>query len=201
MCDTTARTRMGQTQTASSKAESYTWGVEIECFLPQSKVQELGISVGSYHQRISASPPLPSGLDRGPRRQPAHRPARLRRGRDRQPDPEGPGGHRAGEGSLPHPSVARGGRQSYGGRAHTHRSTERRRKRLHRGRGMGRQASLPDRDARDGAVRQHWKPPPREWKLRPQREAPAAGGRQGAQGTGCCCQGRVTPAVVAGGGA
>jgi hypothetical protein len=38
---------MGQMQTASSKAESYTWGIEIECFLPQSKVQELGISVGS----------------------------------------------------------------------------------------------------------------------------------------------------------
>ncbi len=47
---------MGQTQTVSSTAESYTWRVEIECFLPQSKVQELGINIGSYHHRY----PLPA---------------------------------------------------------------------------------------------------------------------------------------------
>jgi hypothetical protein len=52
---------MGQTQTASSKAESYTWGVEIECFLPQSKVQELGISVGSYHHGHPLPAPFPQG--------------------------------------------------------------------------------------------------------------------------------------------
>jgi len=52
---------MGQTQTASSKAESYTWGVEIECFLPQSKVQELGISIGSYHHGYPLPHPFPQG--------------------------------------------------------------------------------------------------------------------------------------------
>jgi len=52
---------MGQTQTASSKAGSYTWGIEIECFLPQSKVQELGISVGSYHQGHPLPAPFPQG--------------------------------------------------------------------------------------------------------------------------------------------
>ena len=41
---------MGRTQTTSSNAESYTWGIESECFLPQGKVQELGISIGSCHQ-------------------------------------------------------------------------------------------------------------------------------------------------------
>ena len=52
---------MGQTQTTSSKAESYTWGIEIECFLPQSKVQELGISVGSYHHGHPLPGPFPQG--------------------------------------------------------------------------------------------------------------------------------------------
>ncbi len=52
---------MGQTQTASSKAESYTWGIEIECFLPQSKVQELGISIGSYHHGHPLPAPFPQG--------------------------------------------------------------------------------------------------------------------------------------------
>jgi len=33
---------------AAKRRASYTWGIEIECFLPHSKVQELGISVGSY---------------------------------------------------------------------------------------------------------------------------------------------------------
>ena len=28
MCDTKERTKMGQTQTTSSKAESYTWGID-----------------------------------------------------------------------------------------------------------------------------------------------------------------------------
>jgi hypothetical protein len=39
---------MGQTQTQSTRAESYTWGIEIECFLPQRAINELGISIGSY---------------------------------------------------------------------------------------------------------------------------------------------------------
>jgi hypothetical protein len=37
MCDTKEKTRMGQTQTTSNKAESYTWGIEIECFLPNAR--------------------------------------------------------------------------------------------------------------------------------------------------------------------
>jgi len=52
---------MGQTQTTSSKAESYTWGIEIECFLPRSKVQELGISIGSYHRGHPLPAPFPQG--------------------------------------------------------------------------------------------------------------------------------------------
>jgi len=36
---------MGQTQTQSSRAGTYTWRIEIECILPQGKVQELGSSV------------------------------------------------------------------------------------------------------------------------------------------------------------
>jgi len=52
---------MGQTQTTSSRAETYTWGVEIECFLPQNKVQELGISVGSYHHGHPLPYPFPQG--------------------------------------------------------------------------------------------------------------------------------------------
>ncbi len=50
---------MGQTQTTSSKAETYTWGCELEVFLPQSKVQELGISIGSYHQGYPLPHPFP----------------------------------------------------------------------------------------------------------------------------------------------
>jgi len=52
---------MHQTQTGSSKAESYTWGCEVECFFPQRKVQELGISIGSYHH----GHPLPSPFAQG----------------------------------------------------------------------------------------------------------------------------------------
>jgi hypothetical protein len=52
---------MAQTQITSSKAETYTWGVEIECFLPQSKIQELGMSVGSYHHRSALPYPFPQG--------------------------------------------------------------------------------------------------------------------------------------------
>ena len=52
---------MGQTQTTSSKAESYAWGVEIECFLPQAKVEELGIRIGAYHQGHPLPSPFPQG--------------------------------------------------------------------------------------------------------------------------------------------
>jgi hypothetical protein len=39
---------MKQSQVASSKAEGYTWGVEIECFLPQDTISDLRISIGAY---------------------------------------------------------------------------------------------------------------------------------------------------------
>ena len=52
---------MGQTPTTSSKAESYTWGTEIECFLPESKVQELGISIGSCRRGRRAARPSAGG--------------------------------------------------------------------------------------------------------------------------------------------
>jgi len=41
--------------------ETYTWGAEVKCFLPQSKVQELGISVGSYYHGHPLPYPLPQG--------------------------------------------------------------------------------------------------------------------------------------------
>ena len=52
---------MNQTQTPSRRAETYTWGVEIECFLPQSKVHELDISIGSYHHGHPLPAPFPQG--------------------------------------------------------------------------------------------------------------------------------------------
>jgi len=47
---------MAQTQITSSKPETYRWGVEIECFLRERAMNELGISIGSYHH----DHPLPS---------------------------------------------------------------------------------------------------------------------------------------------
>ncbi len=52
---------MNQTQTASRKAETYTWGIEIECFLPQSNIQGLGIQIGSYHHGYPLPAPFPQG--------------------------------------------------------------------------------------------------------------------------------------------
>ena len=52
---------MKQMQMPSSRAETYTWGIEIECFLPHSKVQELGISIGAYHHGHPLPAPFPQG--------------------------------------------------------------------------------------------------------------------------------------------
>jgi hypothetical protein len=52
---------MRQTQTPSTKAEAYTWGVEIECFLPQRAISDLGIIVGSYHHGHPLPAPFPAG--------------------------------------------------------------------------------------------------------------------------------------------
>jgi len=47
--------QMAQTQATSNKAETYRWGVEIECFLPQTKVQELGISIQPSHPSAASA--------------------------------------------------------------------------------------------------------------------------------------------------
>ncbi len=52
---------MGQSQTQSSKAESYTWGIEIECFLPEAAIQQYGISIGTYHHGHPLPHPFPQG--------------------------------------------------------------------------------------------------------------------------------------------
>jgi hypothetical protein len=52
---------MAQTQTASSKAETYRWGCEIECFLPDQAINELRISIGSYHHGHPLPAPFPQG--------------------------------------------------------------------------------------------------------------------------------------------
>lgn len=52
---------MAQRQTKSTKAESYRWGVEIECFLPTQKIEELRISIGGYHHGRALPSPFPQG--------------------------------------------------------------------------------------------------------------------------------------------
>jgi len=52
---------MGQTQAGSSKAEAYTFGVEVECLLPRDAIQRLGIQVGSYHHGYPLPSPFPAG--------------------------------------------------------------------------------------------------------------------------------------------
>jgi hypothetical protein len=59
-----ARQKMAQTQIASSKAETYRWGCEIERFLSDQAIRELGISIGSHHH----GHPLPSPSRRYPTR-------------------------------------------------------------------------------------------------------------------------------------
>jgi len=50
MSDSEANLQMGQTPTASSKAESHTRGVEIECLVPRQADDRFGIAVGACHQ-------------------------------------------------------------------------------------------------------------------------------------------------------
>jgi hypothetical protein len=52
---------MKQSQVASSKAETYTWGIEIECFLPQDAINDLRISIGAYHHGHPLPSPFPQG--------------------------------------------------------------------------------------------------------------------------------------------
>ncbi|MFB3882854.1 MAG: amidoligase family protein, partial [Armatimonadota bacterium] len=52
---------MNQTQVASSKAERFTFGCEIECTIPKAQVERLGISIGSYHHGCPLTAPFPQG--------------------------------------------------------------------------------------------------------------------------------------------
>ena len=50
---------MNQTQTPSRKAEGCTWGVEIECLLPDDQIRGLPIRIGDYHQGHPLPAPFP----------------------------------------------------------------------------------------------------------------------------------------------
>ena len=50
---------MNQTQMPSRRAETYTWGIEIECFLPDRAIGDLGISIGSYQHGHPLPSPFP----------------------------------------------------------------------------------------------------------------------------------------------
>ena len=50
---------MAATEWPSHKAEAYRWGVEIECFLPDQAIRELGISIGAYHHGHPLPSPFP----------------------------------------------------------------------------------------------------------------------------------------------
>jgi hypothetical protein len=52
---------MGQTQERSSRADAYTFGVEIECILPTAAVIRLGICIGAYHHGYPLPAPFPQG--------------------------------------------------------------------------------------------------------------------------------------------
>jgi hypothetical protein len=50
---------MKQTQVASAVAQQFTFGVELECFLPYAAIREHGISVGGYGYRRGMQLPMP----------------------------------------------------------------------------------------------------------------------------------------------
>jgi len=52
---------MAQTQAASSRADAYTFGIEIECLVPTAAIVRLGISIGSYHHGYPLPAPFPQG--------------------------------------------------------------------------------------------------------------------------------------------
>ena len=52
---------MKQTQTRSTKAEGWTFGVEIECLIPNEQIRSLGIRIGSYHHGVQLPGPFPTG--------------------------------------------------------------------------------------------------------------------------------------------
>jgi len=52
---------MTQTQATSTKAEGWTFGIEIECLIPNMQVRSLGIRIGSYHYGLPLPAPFPTG--------------------------------------------------------------------------------------------------------------------------------------------
>ena len=51
---------MKQRQTRSPKAEGWTFGIEIECLIPDTQMRSLGIRIGSYHHGIQLPAPFPT---------------------------------------------------------------------------------------------------------------------------------------------
>ncbi len=52
---------MGQRQVQSRNAQSYTWGIEIECFLPEASLARHRLSIGHYHAGHPLPAPFPAG--------------------------------------------------------------------------------------------------------------------------------------------
>lgn len=52
---------MRQEQVCSTKAERFTFGCEIECFLPRAAMHQHGITRGGYHAGYNLPPPFPTG--------------------------------------------------------------------------------------------------------------------------------------------
>jgi len=54
---------MTQVQVGSRKAQSFTFGVEIECFIPRTAMTEYGIRRGGYHNGLPLPAPFPIGWE------------------------------------------------------------------------------------------------------------------------------------------
>ena len=52
---------MAQRQVASTKASNYSFGIELECCLPQTAILQHGIRIGGYHHGIQLPAPFPQG--------------------------------------------------------------------------------------------------------------------------------------------
>src|SRR5512140_3088046 len=52
---------MTQRQTTSSKASLYSFGVELELYMPRDVIERLGIQIGSYHHGYPLPAPFPAG--------------------------------------------------------------------------------------------------------------------------------------------
>jgi hypothetical protein len=52
---------MAQTQTQSTKAQSFEWGCELEVTIAETAIRERGIQIGGYHHGIQLPAPFPQG--------------------------------------------------------------------------------------------------------------------------------------------